>query len=203
MRRPSRPTHPLAGLLVAAALVATVLVFPPASLAAPPASALITVIGPDPVANGTDTQTVRACLYDGSNSAITTGGDTVLFSFDRGTPGATTDDGNGCYETTMTAGTLSGPVAVTVSDNGTNLPNAAGSTIPRILGDAAVPGNSSVSAGPGFAQVGGQILQVVLTPHDANFNVADNPAEPDHSVSFTTTSGYFTTTDCSAGTGPS
>jgi hypothetical protein len=203
MRRLLPSPDQLCGTLVAAALVAVVLAFPPASLAATPASALITVIGPDPVANGSDTQTVQACLFDGSDTAITSGGDAVLFSFDRASAGATTDEGNGCYETTMTAGTLSGPVSVTVSDNGSDLPNAAGSTVPRILGDAAVAADSSVSAGPGFAQVGGQILQVVLTPRDANFNVADNPTEPDHNVSFTTTGGYFTTTDCSAGTGPS
>ncbi|WP_313905116.1 YrIlm family inverse autotransporter adhesin [Yersinia wautersii] len=70
-------------------------------------------------ANNSDTSVVTLTLRDSNNNPVT--GQTIAFTSTLGTLGSVTEQANGVYTATLTAGTVSGVASLTVSVNGTAL----------------------------------------------------------------------------------
>ena len=69
-------------------------------------------------ANGIDTSQITVSLYDAEGSLLSAGGDTVVLTSTLGILSAVTDNRNGTYSATLTAGTAVGVATVSGTVNG-------------------------------------------------------------------------------------
>jgi hypothetical protein len=69
-------------------------------------------------ANGFDTSKITVSLYDADGALLSAGGDTVVLTATLGTLSAVTDNANGTYSATLTAGTEPGIAMISGSANG-------------------------------------------------------------------------------------
>jgi hypothetical protein len=84
------------------------------------------------VISGTATITVR--LFDANDNPLTTGGDTVTLATSAGTLSGVTDNGDGTYTATLTAGVLPETATITGTVNGTPIGDTATVTFTIIAG---------------------------------------------------------------------
>jgi adhesin/invasin len=86
-----------------------------------PVSAANTTISASPtsiVANGSSTSTITVQVFDTNNNPVTSGGDAVTLTTTLGSLGTVSDNGDGSYSATLTAGTSPGTATVTGTLNG-------------------------------------------------------------------------------------
>ncbi|MBI4543961.1 MAG: Ig-like domain-containing protein, partial [Gemmatimonadetes bacterium] len=115
------------------------------------ASAATSTVGVNPStigADGTSTATITVQLKDAYGNNLTSSGGTVTVASTLGTVSAVTDNGNGSYTATLTAGTTGGTARVTAGLDGANLASEATVTFtPATTTRLVVSGPGSVSAG--------------------------------------------------------
>ena len=86
--------------------------------AAATATSLISASPTSITANGASKSTITVQLRDANNNNLTTGGDTVGLATDLGAIGAVTDNGDGTYTATLSAGLSPGTATVVGTVNG-------------------------------------------------------------------------------------
>jgi len=96
-----------------------------APAAADPSKSTITADPTSLPADGTSNSTITVQLKDANGLNLTSGGDEVALSTDRGSLGSVTDNGNGTYTATLTAGTTAGTATVTGTLNGVPMTDTA------------------------------------------------------------------------------
>ena len=111
----------------------------------------VSVLPTSIVANGTDTATVTVQLKDFNGNNMTTGGATVTFANpSTGSIGTTTDNDNGTYSATYTAGTIVDSVTITPVLSSVNFTNTASINLTAVCGSDGM----RTSGGSGACQVG-------------------------------------------------
>ena len=98
---------------------------PVAPGAADAATSTITTSPTSITADGTSESTITVQLKDADGNNLTTGGEGVALSTNLGTIGAVTDNGDGTYSATLTAGTTAGTATVTGRLNEVSITDAA------------------------------------------------------------------------------
>ncbi|WP_052491280.1 YrIlm family inverse autotransporter adhesin [Yersinia intermedia] len=120
-------------------------------------------------ANGSDTSQVTLTLRDSNNNPVT--GQAVALASTLGTLGTVSEQANGVYTATLTAGTLAGTASLTVTVGGNALGVAPATVI--LNGDSSdlSSTNSTLVAAPVNIQANGSdTSQVTLTLRDSNNN---------------------------------
>lgn len=96
-------------------------------------------------ANGTATSAVTVRLLDANGNPLTASGGTVVIETSRGSVGTTTDNGDGTYSATLTAGTVAGTATLTFTLDGSE--GADSATVALLPADAD-PTTSTIEASP-------------------------------------------------------
>ncbi|ARB82729.2 MULTISPECIES: YrIlm family inverse autotransporter adhesin [Yersinia] len=120
-------------------------------------------------ANGSDTSQVTLTLRDSNNNPVT--GQAVALASTLGTLGTVSEQANGVYTATLTAGTLAGTASLTVTVGGNALGVAPATVI--LNGDSSdlSSTNSTLVAAPVNIEANGSdTSQVTLTLRDSNNN---------------------------------
>lgn len=161
------------------------------------ASALQSTISASPTsltADGSSTSTITVQVKDGAGNDITSGGDTVVLSSNLGSIGSVTDNSNGTYTATLTAGTVAGPATVTATLNGDLMENSvvvtllpgplsAAQTLITASPSAIIANGSSQSlitvqaadANGNFLISGGETVTLSLSPDEGSLgSITDN-----------------------------
>ncbi|ACQ81027.1 Ig domain protein group 1 domain protein [Beutenbergia cavernae DSM 12333] len=129
------------------------------------------LIAADPtsvVANETDTSTITVTVRDAQGTVLTEGGAAVEILTDLGTLGPVTDNLDGTYTATLTAGTTTGPATVTFTVNGAT--SASTATVLHTPGPADA-GASTIAAAPTSVTADGTATsRVTVTLQDAYGN---------------------------------
>ena len=134
-------------------------------------------------ANGTSTATITVQLRDANDANITVGGATVTLAQNPAiaTLGAVTDNNNGTYTATLTAGTTAGSATISAIVNGTTLSNNG-----VVAFTAGAASQYLVSVSPALNPVAGAPVTVTARVADANGNVI---ATAGNVVSWSSTGG--------------
>ncbi len=122
---------------------------PVAPGAADATTSTITALPTSITADGTSESTISVQLKDSNGTNLNTGGDAVALSTDLGNIGAVTDNGNGTYTATLTAGATAGTATVTGILNGDPITDAATVTF-----TAPAAGVNVTSINPNTMQLG-------------------------------------------------
>lgn len=136
------------------------------------------------VADGVSTSTIQVVLRDGFGNQLGGGSDSVVISTDNGTLGATTSNGDGTYDATLTAGQVAGSAELSFTVNGAD---ATATTEVVFTAGAFDLTQSLISAAPATITADGvSTSAVTVTLLDAFDNVVVDPAAV---VTLTTSAG--------------
>ncbi|OVZ81701.1 hypothetical protein CBW54_17590 [Yersinia kristensenii] len=134
-------------------------------------------------ANGSDTSVVTLTLRDSNNNPVT--GQSVAFASTLGSVGSVTEQGNGVYTATLTAGTVAGLASLSVHVGGSALGVAPATvTLNGNSGDLSTTNSTLVAAPVSIEANGSDTSVVTLTLRDSN----NNPVTG-QSVAFASTLG--------------
>lgn len=117
------------------------------------------------IANGSSTSTITVTVKDAYSNNLTSTGGTVVVSSTLGSVGSTTNNNDGTYTATLTAGTAAGVASISATLNTNALTNTASVTFTS--GTA----TKLVVTGSG-SQTAGASQTITITAQDANGNTA-------------------------------
>ena len=138
------------------------------------------MIGANPtsmVADGVSTSVVKMQARDIHGLNLTSGGSTVTFATTLGTLSGTTDNGDGTYQTTLTAPTTLGIATVTAKLGGTNIATIGTATNSASATVSFVPGPVSASASTAVANPT-TVAADGVTPSTITITAMDNYGHP-------------------------
>src|SRR5262249_5046168 len=133
------------------------------------------MLSPNPasiIADGTSSSIVKVQARDLHGVNLTSGGSTVTFATTAGTLSATTDNGDGTYQATLTAPTVVGAATVTAKLGGTAIAtigsatNSPSSTVNFVTGPVSVSASSAVANPTTVAADGVTASTVTITAMD-------------------------------------
>ncbi|MCF8536937.1 MAG: fibronectin type III domain-containing protein [Candidatus Nanopelagicales bacterium] len=133
--------------------------------AASVATSTVTASPTSMIADGSNTSTVTVILKDAYSNLLTSGGDTVVVSSDLGTVGSTTDNNDGTYTATLTAGTTAGDATVSATVGGAAITDTATVTLTSAAATRLVLTGSA-------SQTAGASQDLTITAKDAGGNTA-------------------------------
>ncbi|PSH11440.1 hypothetical protein B7R74_21465 [Yersinia pseudotuberculosis] len=132
------------------------------------------------VANGSDTSIVTLTLRDGSNSPVT--GQSVAFTSTLGDMGTVTEDSDGVYIATLTAGTVAGIASITARVGGTSF-SVTPATV-SLRWDLSITNSTLIATPDSIVANGSDTSTLLLTLVDSNHGPVTG-----QNVTFSTTMG--------------